>query len=110
MEVIIIIIILTGYKLFMRNETQLFYLLVELKKATTTYLLTDLLAGSKHKFKVSAINKFGEGPPSYPSRYWIKTKSLAPSQAPTDFRTTSRGTDYIVLAWTVSSYCSFSVI
>ena len=90
----------------MRNETQKFYLLVELK-AVTTYLLTNLLAGSKHKFKVSAINKFGEGPPSYPSKYWIQTKYLAPSQAPTQFRTTSRGTDYIVLAWKVRTIMKF---
>ena len=90
-----------GYKLFMRNETQNFYMLVELP-AVTTYLLTNLLAGSKHKFQVSARNKFGEGVRSYPSKYWIETKSLAPSEAPSDFRTIDRGTDYITLAWKVS--------
>ena len=60
----------------MKNYTQSqFYLIKELP-AVTTYLLNNLLAGSKHMFQVSARNKFGDGVRSYPSKNWIITEAL----------------------------------
>ncbi|XP_025082370.1 contactin-like isoform X2 [Pomacea canaliculata] len=46
-----------------------------------TYVVTDLSPGSSYSFRVSAINRYGVGPPSQPSAY-LKIPDAAPTKAP----------------------------
>ena len=59
----------------MRNFTQRKITLLVKLPATTTYVVTNLLAGSKHKFQVLAMSKFGSGDPSVETK-WIETQAL----------------------------------
>lgn len=61
----------------MKNFTDRYFsLLIKLPASQTSYVVPNLLAGSQHKFQVSAMNKYGVGDPSAETRTWYQTQAL----------------------------------
>jgi fibronectin type 3 domain-containing protein len=89
----------TGYKIYWDDSGD-FALRVSLGSATTTtYSEAGVVQGSPYKFKISAVNVYGEGPLSDP----VEITPAAVPTAPVTITMTTSNADQISLTW-IESY------